>query len=140
MLIVQKYGGTSVADVERIKKVADYVVETANSGKKVVVVVSAMAGETDRLLKLGHDAMGNFVCDREMDALVATGEITTASLLAMAINSLGKKAVSLSAVQVPIMTDSEHQRARMKYIETDRINKELKEGKIVVVEIGRAHV
>ena len=159
MLIVQKYGGTSVADDDRIKRVAGHVVDTVKAGNNVVVVVSAMAGETDRLLKLGQSCHsrggGNPVhlnepdsclcrnemtfstdshyVDREMDALVATGEIVTAALTAMAVSHLGHPAISLNAAQVRIVTDALHQRAQMRFIETDRINKELKEGKVVVV-------
>lgn len=151
MLIVQKYGGTSVKDVKRIKKVAEHAVATQKAGNNVVVVVSAMSGETDRLLKLGNrfvaptfrsgDELPGLKIgttylgsvERELDALVATGEMTTAALAAIAIKGLGADAISLNGFQVPIVTDSEHQRSRMKYIDTARINKELNDGKIVVV-------
>lgn len=132
MLIVQKYGGTSVANIERIKKVAEHVIATAKAGNKVVVVVSAMSGETDRLLKLGQGASSH-PAERELDALVATGEIATASLTAMAIKNLGSEAISLTSQQVRIVTDSEFQRARMRYIETEKINSLLTAGNIVVI-------
>ncbi|OGQ50197.1 MAG: aspartate kinase [Deltaproteobacteria bacterium RIFCSPLOWO2_02_FULL_47_10] len=132
MLIVQKYGGTSVANPDRIKKVARHVADTFRNGHKVVVVVSAMAGETDRLLKLGHET-GEAAAERELDALLATGEQASAALVAIAINNAGVPAVSLNAMQIPIVTDSCHQRARMKYIITDKINKLLSSGHIVII-------
>lgn len=131
MLIVQKYGGTSVANAEKIKKVAEHAIKIASNGNKVVVVVSAMSGETDRLIKLGQSV--GATCEREMDALISTGEQTTASLLAMAIMSHGKKAVSFNAAQIRIVTDSSYQRAKIKFIESSRILKSLDEDFIVVV-------
>jgi len=135
MIIVQKYGGTSVSDINRIKKVAEHAVNTFKAGNKVVVVVSAMSGETDRLIKLGQEACENGASagERELDALIATGEMRSAALLAIAINSLGTKAVSLNGSQARIVTDSFSQRARIKFIETDLINSLLKEENIVVV-------
>ncbi len=135
-----------MANPERIKRVAEYVVETAKKGNQLVVVVSAMSGETDRLIKLGHSSViarspegatkqspESSCSDRELDALTATGETASASLLAIAIESLGHQAISLNAAQVRIVTDAQHQRARMKHIETDRIKNELKHGRIVVI-------
>ncbi|PIR18395.1 MAG: aspartate kinase, partial [Deltaproteobacteria bacterium CG11_big_fil_rev_8_21_14_0_20_49_13] len=119
-----------------IKKVAEHAVATQKAGNKVIVVVSAMSGETDRLLKLGSSASsltGDGGIERELDALVATGEMTTAALTAIAIKTLGVAALSLNGFQVPVVTDSEYQRSRMKYIDTARIERELKDGKIVVV-------
>ncbi len=135
MLIVQKYGGTSVADTDRIKKVARFAADTAKQGNKVVVVVSAMSGETDRLLKLGHVIASETKQspDRELDALISTGETSTAALMALALQSIGQPAVSLTASQIRIVTDSCHQRAKMKYIETGRINSELNKGNIVII-------
>jgi aspartate kinase len=135
MLIVQKYGGTSLGDATRIKKVAEHVVNSAKAENKVVVIVSAMASETDRLLKLGNSLIseGAKISEREMDALISTGEMASAALLALAIEGLGVPAVSLNASQIRIVTDSNHQRARMKYIETDKIFDELSHGRIVVI-------
>jgi aspartate kinase len=135
MIIVQKYGGTSLADPARIKKVAEHVVNTAKAGNRVVAVVSAMAGETDRLLKLGAGVQAGTAesFEREMDALLATGEQTSAAMLAMAITSLGQRAISLGAAQARIVTDSGFQRAKIKFIEKDAINNVLKDGGVAVV-------
>jgi len=124
-----------VASIDRIKKVAEHAIKTAKDGNQVVVVVSAMAGETDRLIRLGNEAArgGNASNERELDALVATGEINSAALAAIAINSQGTSALSLNGAQAGIVTDSTFQRARIRFIETDRIKAELNEGKIVVI-------
>ncbi len=132
MLIVQKYGGTSVGDVKRIRNVAKRVVDCFKSGNEVVVVVSAMAGQTDRLISLAHE-ISEDPDPREMDALLATGEQTSAALLAMAIKAMGYSATSLVAFQARILTDDAHGRARISEIDTKRIRKELKQGKIVIV-------
>ena len=132
MLIVQKYGGTSVGNPERIKNVAKRVVRTREEGHDVVVVLSAMSGETDKLINLA-----NQVCEnpdpREMDMLVSTGERITIALLAMAIHALGHKAQSFTGRQAGIVSDSVHTKARIEKISGDRVKQALKEGKIAVV-------
>ncbi len=132
MLIVQKYGGTSVANVERIKNVAKRVVKTAEAGHKVVVVVSAMAGETDKLIRLAHEVSEN-PSDREMDLLLSSGERVTTALTAMAIQSLGYKAIALTGRQMGIITEPVHTKAKIERIEADRAKKALDDGYIVVV-------
>jgi aspartate kinase len=132
MLIVQKYGGTSVANVERIKNVAKRVVRTAEEGHKVVVVVSAMAGETDKLIRLAHEVSEN-PSDREMDLLLSSGERVTTALTAMAIQSLGYKAIALTGRQMGIITEPVHTKAKIERIEADRAKKALDDGYIVVV-------
>ncbi|HHL40128.1 MAG TPA: aspartate kinase [Deltaproteobacteria bacterium] len=131
-LVVQKYGGTSVGSIERIRNVARRVVETRKAGNDVVVVVSAMAGETDRLISLvrrcSHDPPG-----REYDTVVSTGEQVTIGLLAMAVEELGTPAVSLLGFQVPVRTDGRHGSARIEEIEDGRIRRELGAGRVVVV-------
>ena len=131
-LIVQKYGGTSVGSTERIKAVADRVSRARQRGDRMVVVVSAMAGETNRLFKLASE-----LCEvpnlRETDVLVATGEQVSAALLAIRLEGLGLPAVSFLADQLRIATDSNHGRARIKSIEPARVVQELANGKIVVV-------
>jgi aspartate kinase len=131
-LIVQKYGGTSVGSVERIKAVAERVARAHASGNQVVVVVSAMAGETNRLLKLAEQ-ISERPHLREADVLVATGEQVSAALLAMRINALGYPAVSLMAHQLKVVTDSRHGAAKITSVECDRINAALAGGAIVVV-------
>jgi len=132
MLIVQKYGGTSVANIERIKAVAERVSKTAREGNKVVVVVSAMAGETDKLIGLAHQ-----VCpdppEREMDLLLSSGERVTAALTAMALCALGHKAIALTGRQMGIITDAVHTKAKIERIIATRAVKALEEGYIVVV-------
>ncbi|MFN3739967.1 MAG: aspartate kinase [Thermodesulfovibrionales bacterium] len=132
MLIVQKYGGTSVANTERIKAVASRVVRTADEGNRVVVVVSAMAGETDKLIRLAHEVSPN-PGEREMDLLLSSGERVTTALTAMAIQALGKKAIALTGRQMGIITEPVHTKARIERIEADRAKKALEEGYIVVV-------
>ncbi|MCX7959622.1 MAG: aspartate kinase, partial [Deltaproteobacteria bacterium] len=109
MLIVQKYGGTSVANIERIQNVARRAVETAKQGHSVLVVVSAMAGETDKLINLANQINDN-PPEREMDLLLSSGERITCALTAMAIDKLGKKAIALTGRQLGIYTDSVHTR------------------------------
>jgi aspartate kinase len=131
-LIVQKYGGTSVGNPERILNVARRVIATQEAGHDVVVVVSAMSGVTDNLIKLSKQVSGN-PAEREMDVLLATGEQTTIALTAMAIHGLGKKAVSLTGAQAGIVTDGVHTRAKIANITPKQIHAHLKNGNIVIV-------
>lgn len=131
-LIVQKYGGTSVATPERIKRVAERIVRTKKEGNQVVVVVSAMGDTTDHLIDLAQKIAAQ-PDEREMDMLVATGEQASSALMAIAIHTLGEPAISLTGAQVEILTDEIHTKARIVKIGADRIRKELKEGKIVIV-------
>ncbi len=131
-LIVQKYGGTSVGNPERIKNVARRVIETQEAGHKVVVVVSAMSGVTDGLIKLARDVSAA-PSEREMDVLLATGEQTTIALTAMAIHALGRRAVSLTGAQAGIITDGVHTRAKIANITPRQVHKHLDEGSIVIV-------
>ncbi len=131
-LIVQKYGGTSVGSIERIKNVARRVIKARTSGNQVVVVVSAMAGETDRLIGLVHQITDE-PPPREYDMVVSTGEQVSAGLLATALESMGCRAKALLAYQIPIITDSRHTAARIEKINTESILKELKLGYVVVV-------
>lgn len=131
-LIVQKYGGSSVADAERIKSVARRIAGTKEKGNDVVVVVSAMGKTTDDLISLARQVTDR-PDDRELDVLLSTGEIVASTLLAMALRSLGHKAVSLSAAQAGIWTDAVYSRARILVVDAHRIVKELGEGKIVIV-------
>ena len=131
-LIVQKYGGTSVGTVEKIKRVARRIVETKNAGNKVVVVVSAMGKTTDELVDLALPINPN-PPSREMDVLLATGEQVSISLLAMAIQTIGHDVVSLTGAQCGIQTSDVHKRARISGIDTARIERELADEKIVIV-------
>ncbi|MGK7888432.1 MAG: aspartate kinase [Leptolyngbyaceae cyanobacterium] len=131
-LIVQKYGGTSVGSVERIQAVAQRVVKAAQSGKSLVVVVSAMGKSTDQLVDLAHQVSSK-PCHREMDMLLSTGEQVSIALLSMAIQELGQPAVSLTGAQVGIVTETAHTRARILTISTDRLQRYLDDGKVVVV-------
>lgn len=131
--IVQKYGGTSVADLEKIRNVARRVAKTKDAGNDVVVVLSAMAGETDRLIRIANEASFNAPNLREYDALLSTGEQITVTILSMVLNSMGYRAVSLLGFQVGIVTDSAHSTARIINIETERVMRALREGAIVVV-------
>ena len=131
-LIVQKFGGTSVANPEKIKAVAERVMKKAREGNKMVVVLSAMSGETNRFVDLAHQ-MQDHPDPREYDMLLATGEQVTVSLFAMAVKAAGMDAISLLGDQVKIKTDSSHTKARIKEIDTDLITKYHNEGKIVVV-------
>lgn len=132
MLIVQKYGGTSVGSAERIKEVAKRVAATHDAGRQVAVVVSAMSGETNRLLGLARQIAAH-PDERESDVLVSTGEQVTVALLAMALKEMGYPAFSLLGHQVQIATDSAFGRARIKHINADRLLSALREGHIVVV-------
>ena len=131
-LIVQKYGGTSVGTVKRIKNVAKKVKKAIESGNKVVVVSSAMAGETDRLLTLTRE-ISSKPDPREQDMVVSTGEQVAIGLLAIALKDMGIDAVSLTGWQVPIYTDNAHTKARIKKIDTKRIFNELDKGKVVII-------
>ncbi len=131
-LIVQKYGGTSVGSVERIKAVAERVVQTAKEGNRVVVVVSAMSGETDKLIGLAHQLSAR-PGEREMDMLLSSGERVTSALTAMAIESLGHRAISLTGRQAGIITDMVHTKARIERISGERISKALDDGYVVVI-------
>ncbi len=131
-LIVQKYGGTSVGSVERIQAVAQKIKAFADAGDQLVVSVSAMSGETNRMTVLAKDVQ-KIPSLREMDVLLTTGEQVTISLLSMALQQLGCDAISYTGSQVRIITDSEHGKARIKSIDDHRIRASLGEGKIVVV-------
>jgi len=131
-LVVQKYGGSSVADADKIKNVARQVAATKEKGNDVVVVVSAMGKTTDELIGLAHQVTDR-PDDRELDVLLSTGETVSSTLLAMALKSLGYKAISLSGAQAGIWTDAVYSRARIVTVEAHRIVKELGEGKIVIV-------
>lgn len=132
MLIVQKYGGTSVGSVERIKAVAGRVARNAKEGHQVVVVVSAMAGETDKLIGLAHQVSSD-PAEREMDLLLSSGERVTSALTAMAVEELGVKARAFTGRQVGIITDAVHTRARIEKITAERVKKALDAGYVIVV-------
>ena len=119
-LIVQKFGGTSVGDVDRIQRVAERVVATQRAGHQVAVIVSAMAGETNTLVDLAKALGGDTPDPREYDALVSVGESKTIALLAMAIRRLGVPARSFTGAQVGMLTDNAHTRARIQSIATER--------------------
>lgn len=131
-LIIQKYGGTSVGTVERIHRVADRVERAVKDGHRVVVVLSAMSGETDRLLKLAHEVTA-VPDERELDMLLSTGERVTIALLAMDLRGRGLDAQSFTGRQVGIMTDSAHTKARITKVTAERIRESLNRGVIPVV-------
>lgn len=131
-LVVQKYGGTSVGSIERIRQVAKRVAKTFDKGNDVVVVVSAMSGETNRLSTLASE-LCEFPNERELDVLLATGEQVTISLLAMCLQAMGYKAKSYLGYQIPILTDSSFTRARITSIKDTRVRTDLENGNIVVV-------
>jgi aspartate kinase len=131
-LIVQKYGGTSVGTVERIQAVAERVGKAVAEGHQLVVVVSAMSGETDRLLNLAK-SIQNPPAPRELDAMLSTGEQVTIGLLAMALQARGIPAVSFTGGQIPITTDSAYNKARILDIDGARVRQELEAGKVAVV-------
>jgi aspartate kinase len=133
-LIVQKYGGTSVGNPERIRNCARRILETQRAGNQVVAVVSAMSGVTDNLIRLAKEVSPERdPVEREMDVLLATGEQTTIALTAMAINALGGKAVSLTGAQAGISTDRVHTKARIVNITPDAVKQMLDEGNIVML-------
>jgi aspartate kinase len=131
-LVVQKYGGTSMGSIERIRNVAKRVAKTYDEGNDLVVVVSAMSGETNKLVALAHEVC-EFPSEREYDVMVATGEQVSMSLLAMALQSMGYKAKSYCGFQLPIITDSAFSKARIEEIDDKRVREDLKNGVIVVV-------
>lgn len=131
-IVVQKFGGTSVADTEKIKNVARAVIRERNLGHDVVVVVSAMGHTTDYLVKMAKE-ISSTPSSREMDMLLSTGEGVSIALLAMAIQAQGCPAVSLNAIQVGILTEHVHSNARIIEIKTDKIKSHLKRGEVVVV-------
>lgn len=132
MLIVQKYGGTSVGNPDRIKNVAKRVAGYRAKGDRVVVVVSAMSGVTDNLIKLAKEIMP-LPSEREMDMLLATGEQTTIALAAMALHSLGLSAVSLTGAQAGIVTDGVHTKAKIQNITPKKVHEHLDAGNVVIV-------
>ena len=131
-LIVQKYGGTSVSDIEKMQNVAKRIIKAREEGNSIVVVLSAMEGETDRLAQLAYSA-SDHPAEREYDVLISTGEQVTVSLLAIILNEMGCKAKSFLGNQVKILTDKDHTQARILSVDTERINSELKKGNIVVL-------
>ena len=131
-LIVQKYGGTSVGNPERILNVARRLLETQREGNSVIAVVSAMSGVTDSLIKLAREVSSK-PTEREMDVLLSTGEQTTMALTAMAIQSMGGKAVSLTGAQAGIITNGVHTKAKISNVTPDQIKKHLDAGEIVIV-------
>ena len=131
-LIVQKYGGTSVGSIERIQAVADKVKRARDQGHRVVVVVSAMSGETDRLIGLAK-AIQPQPSPRELDVLLSTGEQVTIALLAMALDSIGCPSRSYTGAQVQVLTDSAHNKARIRDIDGARVRADLDAGRVVVV-------
>ena len=131
-LIVQKYGGTSVANTERIRAVAERVARWRGQGHRIVVVVSAMSGVTDGLIKLAREVMPH-PTERELDVLLATGEQTTVALAAMALHALGVEAVSLTGAQAGIVTDGVHTKARILNITPREVHAMLEAGNVVIV-------
>ena len=132
-LIVQKFGGTSVGTVERIQQVAEKVKKFRENGDDIVVVVSAMSGETNRLIDLAKQVSDGQPIPRELDVMVSTGEQVTIALLAMALIKLGVPAVSYTGSQVRILTDSVHNKARILQIDDQKLRTDLKAGRVVVV-------
>ena len=131
-LIVQKYGGSSVADAEKIKSVARRVARRKDEGNDMVVVVSAMGKTTDQLIALAQEIMEH-PPERELDVLLSTGETVSTTLMAMALHSMGYDAVSLSGAQAGIMTDAVYSKARILGIDPERVQSELEQGRIVIV-------
>ena len=131
-LIVQKYGGTSVGSVERIRNVARRIAQSQSLGHQIVVVVSAMSGETNRLIALAHEIQ-KYPDPRELDVMISTGEQITIALLSMALIEIGVKAKSYTGGQVKILTDDAYTKARILKIDENRLRKDLEDGYIVVV-------
>ena len=131
-LVVQKYGGTSVGNIERIKKIAERIARLRKEKIDIVVVVSAMAGETDKLLAMANQisAIGK---DRDMDLLLSSGERVSCALLSMALDSIGCPAISMTGRQIGLLTDNSHTKARIKEVDTNRAIKSLEDGRVVVV-------
>src|SRR5215468_11987291 len=132
MLIVQKYGGTSVGNTDRIKNVASRIAKYHAKGDKIVVVVSAMSGVTDSLIKLAKEIMP-LPNEREMDVLLATGEQTTIALTAIALHALEVPAVSLTGAQAGIVTDGVHTKAKIQNITPRKVHELLDEGHVLIV-------
>lgn len=132
MLVVMKFGGSSVADLDKIRNVAERCIKKWREGNQVVVVLSAMGKTTDRLLAQAGE-ISSMPSRREMDMLLATGEQVSVSLMAMTMIQMGVTAISLNAWQVPMHTTSAYQNAKLKRIDSERITKELDSNKIVVV-------
>lgn len=131
-LVVQKFGGTSVANIDKIKNVAAKVIREREAGNGVVVVLSAMSGETDRLIALAQQAV-ELPNEREYDALISTGEQVTVTLLSMILNSMGYPAKSFLGFQVKFLTDNSHKKARILKVSTEIIKSELKKGTVAVI-------
>lgn len=131
-LIVQKYGGSSVADAEKIKNVARRIADTRDGGNQVVVVVSARGDTTEELIRLAYEATTQ-PSERELDVLLSTGEVVSSTLLAMALKHMGYEALSLSGAQAGIQTDATYSRARILVVEAERVVRELEKGSIVIV-------
>jgi len=131
-LMVQKYGGSSVADGDKIKNVARRIVKARSEGNQVVVVISAMGDTTNKLLELAYQISAQ-PKDRELDVLLSTGELVSSTLLAMALEDLGHKAISLSGAQAGIQTDSSFSKAHILRVDPKRIADELKKGQVVIV-------
>ncbi len=131
-LVVQKYGGSSVATAERIRAVAERIARRRAEGNDVVAVVSAMGDTTDDLIALAHQ-INEQPDDREMDVLLSTGEVVSSTLMAMALHGLGLDAISLTGAQAGLRTDAVHRRARILAIEPERVRRELAAGRIVIV-------
>src|SRR6185503_1067082 len=132
MLVVQKYGGSSVANAERIRAVAERIVRSKLEGNDVIAVVSAMGDTTDNLIELAHQ-INEHPDDREMDVLLSTGEIVSSTLMAMQLHAMGHEAVSLTGAQAGMRTDAVHRRARIVGVEPERLKQELARGRIVIV-------
>ncbi|MFC1980723.1 aspartate kinase [Chloroflexota bacterium] len=131
-LVVQKYGGSSVADAEKIKNVARRIAQARDKGDQVVVVVSAMGDTTDELIEMAYQ-ISEKPDRRELDVLLSTGEVVSATLLAMALHNMGYSAISLSGAQAGIRTDAAYSRARILKVEAKRVTRELEKGNIVIV-------
>ena len=131
-VVVQKYGGSSVADVEKIRNIAEGIIERKKTDPKMVIVVSAMGKTTDKYISMAKSVTDN-PCKRELDALLSTGEMISASMLAMTLESMGCKAISYNAYQLNIQTSGNHGRSLIDDINVDRINESLDEGYVVVV-------
>ncbi len=131
-LIVQKYGGTSVASAEHIRNIARRIAESKDKGNEVIVVVSAMGDTTDDLIKFAHQ-ITDHPSERELDVLLSTGEIVSSTLLAMALKDIGYESISLSGAQAGIMTDDSFSQARIVNVDGKRVKKEMEAGKIVIV-------
>ena len=132
-LIVQKFGGTSVADPDKIKAVAERVLKKKKEGNQMVVVLSAMSGETNRLTDFALQ-MQDIPDSREMDVLLSSGEQVTIALMSMAVKAMGEDGISFLGDQVRINTDNSHTKARIESIDTEKIQAELDKGKVVAMD------